>query len=368
MKDDSKRPFIVAFIPAHNEEQDIAVSICSLLAQNRKLDRIVVVSDNSTDRTAEIASQYPVTVIETRGNTHRKAGALNRAWHMFGQDADLFVCIDGDTELPPESAAEWEQEFLQNPALGGSSSQPVMRGNNFLQRMQRLEFTKSATMSLSRGWCRVVSGTGCAFRAEALKDAARVPGQEGPWSYASVVEDYHLTYRLREAGWQCHMSPTVWCWTGSMPNLISLWHQRIKWTAGICGDLLSFGINRLNRREWLQQAYQALCIMFWIVWYAVNGTEIATGKYHFIWQWWVPILIAMSVFEMIHVTRMRKRDWKDFVLAGLLIEIYTYAILCAAWSIVSWFKVLRARMGDLWAPQYRAEGMHAEEMKIGIGS
>ena len=46
---------IVAIIPAHNEGQSIQGTIASLLHQPHSPDRILVVSDNSTDNTVEIA-------------------------------------------------------------------------------------------------------------------------------------------------------------------------------------------------------------------------------------------------------------------------------------------------------------------------
>ena len=362
---------IVALVPAHNEQEDIGNTIQSLLDQTRKLDEIIIVSDNSTDWTVVIANLYGVTVIETEGNKHRKSGALNLGWHKYCQDADICVFADGDTILPPNAVADWEAEFAADDQLGGSSSQPIMTGYGYLPRLQRYEFAKSATMTLSRGWCRVVSGTGCAYRNAALREAANRPNQSGPWTYESVVEDYHLTYRTRQAGWKCHMSETVFCYTGSMKTLRSLWHQRIKWEAGTCADLLVFGCNRLNYREWLQRGFLFMNISFWLIWLALNGTEAAVSGGHFNWHWQI-LTVFLMVVEYIHIRRLRghdwARDWKDTLLAVLLVHMFTYNILAIAWGVASWYKVLSASLGDLWAPQYKAEGMHAEAMKIGIDS
>jgi biofilm PGA synthesis N-glycosyltransferase PgaC len=385
----SSRPRIVALIPAHDEEDGIGGAIESLLAQSRRPDEIIVISDNSTDRTVEIARRYPVTVLETRArmhpphsalaaagccwerNTHRKSGALNMGWRTC-QDADIIIGMDGDTVLPRFAVEHWEAEFRANPVLAGSSSQPVMAGDGYLPRMQRWEFTKSATQSLARGWCRVVSGTGCAFRNAALREVARSRGQEGPWTYESVVEDYHLTYQLRCLGWLCEMSRTVYCYTGSMTTLKALWHQRIKWTAGTVGDLLRFGCNRRNYREWFQQATMFVNLAFWVIWLSLNVTLAAAGTFRMLW-WWQVLTILFAGIEIFHVRRMRNHawrfDWKDMVLSALLIHLMVYSWLSMAWGLASWWKVLRAKMGDLWAPQYKAEGMAQEtEMKIGIGS
>src|SRR4051812_24353069 len=93
---------IVALVPAHNEEASIGGVIEALLAQDRPIDQIVVVSDNSTDATLAIAQSYPgVIAVETQGNGHKKSGALNFAWRSYARDGDLVLTLDADTLLPP---------------------------------------------------------------------------------------------------------------------------------------------------------------------------------------------------------------------------------------------------------------------------
>ena len=149
-----------------------------------------------------------------------------------------------------------------------------MTGNDLLSRIQRAEFAESATLSLRRGWCRVVSGTGCMYRNEALREVSLLPGYEdGPWTYRSVVEDYHLTYMLRKLGWLCVMSPDVYCLTGSMKTIRALWHQRIKWQSGTIGDLINLGCTRLNWREWSQQVFGLATIVFWLFWLTLSTSR-----------------------------------------------------------------------------------------------
>ena len=75
---------VVVVVPAHNEEESIARTIKALLSQTRQPDRIVVVADNCSDRTVQIARGFGrrVTVIETVGNRDRKVGALRTAWQQ----------------------------------------------------------------------------------------------------------------------------------------------------------------------------------------------------------------------------------------------------------------------------------------------
>ncbi len=50
---------ISVLVIAHNEETHIAECIDSILSQSQKPDEIVLVVHNSTDRTLEIAKNYP---------------------------------------------------------------------------------------------------------------------------------------------------------------------------------------------------------------------------------------------------------------------------------------------------------------------
>ena len=70
---------VTVLIPAHNEAACIADTIASLRAQSHQPARIVVVADNCTDDSVSIARAAGVDVIETVGNTKKKAGALNQA-------------------------------------------------------------------------------------------------------------------------------------------------------------------------------------------------------------------------------------------------------------------------------------------------
>ena len=92
-------------VPAHNESASIASTIESVLSQDRTPDELVVVCDNCTDDTAEIARRYPVRVVETVGNTERKAGALNQQLALLlpSLDAeDVVMVMDADSTISPD--------------------------------------------------------------------------------------------------------------------------------------------------------------------------------------------------------------------------------------------------------------------------
>lgn len=352
---------IVALIPAHNEAGSIDATVRALLAQERIPDKIVVIADNCTDDTFERANAYSlVTAIETVGNQHRKSGALNMAWHSECRDADLVVCLDGDTELPPHAMRDWESEFEDDPYLGGSSSKFTMLGTGLLVRLQRAEFAKWTDTGLRRRWTSVLAGTGCVIRNSALREIAYRSDREGPWTYASMVEDFELTYRIRQLGYHCHISPTVRAYTDAMRTVRSLWAQRMKWQVGTVEDLLSFGVTKLTYVDWRQQAAGLLAAAVRISWVLFTLVALLTGSLHMAWLW----LVAPAFFianDVKQALRIPHRDSRDVLLAALLLPQEFFAWLRAGWFIAAWCSVLTSRVTrrrkDRWAMQYVAEGV-----------
>lgn len=83
---------VAAIVPAYNEEQTIGPVIEALL-ECRRLEEIIVVSDGSDDRTAEVARSYPVKVLELEQNVG-KGGAMKAGANETNCEVLLFVDAD----------------------------------------------------------------------------------------------------------------------------------------------------------------------------------------------------------------------------------------------------------------------------------
>ena len=351
---------IVALIPAHNEAGSIGRTLEGLTQQTRVPDRIVVIANGCTDDTADVARGFDgVTVLDLPALPHRKSEALNYGWDRFGRDADMVICLDADTFLPDNAVADWWSELEADPTLGGSSSKFTMQGSGLLVRLQKAESSAWTDIGLRRGSTRVLSGTGCALRGSVLRDVAARDDREGPWSYHSATEDFELTYRIREAGWACRVSPTVRAYTDSMRTVRALWGQRMKWQVGTVDDLLTFGVNRLTLLDWWGQAMGLFTAFIRILAVVVlAGYLTMLGGLTFVW-WWFLLPLLIVALDVKRSMRIPHRDWRDVLIAASFFPNEMFMWLRTGWFLRSWFDVLLSRVTgrrrDRWAAQYKAE-------------
>ena len=90
---------------ATNEELILGETLRSLREQTRPPDRVLVIADNCTDTTVQVAREHGVDVVETVGNTEKKAGALNQQLQRLlpGTDErDVILVMDADSTISPE--------------------------------------------------------------------------------------------------------------------------------------------------------------------------------------------------------------------------------------------------------------------------
>jgi cellulose synthase/poly-beta-1,6-N-acetylglucosamine synthase-like glycosyltransferase len=159
---------VTVLVPAHNEEDMLPGALASLRAQTRQPERIFVVADNCTDRTVDLAREAGVHVVETVGNTDRKAGALNQALEsmlpVLG-DNDLVMVLDADTRLSEEFLAAAVRRFTDDRALmavgGLFRGEP---GHGLIGQLQRNEYVRyEREIHRRRGRVFVLTGTASVF-------------------------------------------------------------------------------------------------------------------------------------------------------------------------------------------------------------
>jgi cellulose synthase/poly-beta-1,6-N-acetylglucosamine synthase-like glycosyltransferase len=321
---------VTVLIPAHDEEATLPGTLDSLTRQSRRPDRIVVVADNCTDRTVELARAAGVEVFETVGNTDKKAGALNQILSRLLPDAqarDVYLVMDADTQLTVGFIAAAVAELEAAPTLAAVGGRFVgEEGFGLVGQLQRNEFIRySNQVGRRRGRVFVLTGTATMFRAEALLDVAAargilIPGTPGQvYDTLALTEDNELTLALKCLGATMISPDGCVDVTEVMPGWRALWIQRKRWQRGALENLSEYGWTPGTLRYWGQQ----VGIGYGIV--ALNAAVIFTllviffGGGLIVYSFW---LALGAIFAVERVASVWNGGWRArAVAAPLVIEI-----------------------------------------------
>lgn len=143
MQDSSQQnPRIVALVPAHNEEERIALTVGAILSEPL-FSECIVIDDASSDQTAQLATDAGARVIRLSRNVG-KGAALNKG-ATYCENADIVVLLDGDLG---SSAAQ--AHLLIEPILQGRADMSIARfprptekaGFGLVKNMARKEIAK----------------------------------------------------------------------------------------------------------------------------------------------------------------------------------------------------------------------------------
>jgi glycosyltransferase involved in cell wall biosynthesis len=183
------RPLVLLAIPCYNEE----IAIGSILIRASKYaDRIVVIDDGSTDRTAEIARDAGVEVIVHEKNEGKGAGIRDAFNYAKAIDADILVLIDGDGQHDPGEIPSLIEPIMRGEADMVNGSRFLAKGQNNVPKYRRVGQEVLTMATNAGGHCRVTDSqngfrafykntfdcfslhqNGMAIESEMLMDASR---------------------------------------------------------------------------------------------------------------------------------------------------------------------------------------------------
>jgi poly-beta-1,6-N-acetyl-D-glucosamine synthase len=324
---------VVVLVPAHDEAAAIDATVASLRRQTRPPERIIVVADNCTDDTEDLALLHGAEVMATVGNTARKAGALNQALrHVLPclRPWDFLLMMDADSQLDHDWIRCAVDALSRDRRLGGvCGTYTGEPGPGLLLQLQRNEFVRASRMIGRRSDLWVLSGTGTMFRASVLREVARqrghtLPGIPGEfYSSTSITEDYEITLALKTLGYRCLCAPGCTATTELMPTWQHLFRQRLRWQSGTLTALRRYGVTRATRAHWARQVffYGRYCsqLACWaiIAWSLMNHPGLTV-------QPWV-LGMTLAIYLERVVTAWRTGP-KGLVLAALLFPEWWYGI------------------------------------------
>ena len=323
-------------IPAHDEEAVIERTFDSLDAQTRAPDRVIVIADNCTDRTEEIARARGLEVIATVGNTEKKAGALNQALTRLlpGTDVhDVFLVMDADSTIVPDylevglGLLEADGDLMAVSGLFYGE-----QGGGLLGQCQRNEFARyQRFLSRSRGRTFVITGTASLFRAcayQAVVDARGrlIPGPPGEvYDTLALTEDNELTIALKTLGARLISPVECRVVTEVMPTLKALHRQRLRWHRGAMENIGAYGFTRATAIYWAQQlglGYGVIALQSYFL--LLTVTLLAADVFTISWFWFV----VGVIFVVERVVTAWGEGWPGrLVAAPIFIELGYVVVL-----------------------------------------
>ena len=119
---------IYIVIPAHNEQDSIALTLDSLVHQIQLPKRVVVVNDNSTDDTEETVQvyteKYPwISLVNSKSSNEHLPGskiinAFYKGFEILDNNYDIICKFDADLIFPNNYLEKISHHFKINPKLG----------------------------------------------------------------------------------------------------------------------------------------------------------------------------------------------------------------------------------------------------------
>ncbi|MEM4563086.1 MAG: glycosyltransferase family A protein [Thermofilum sp.] len=132
---------------AHNEERYIRQALESVFRQTVKPEKVIVVLDRCTDRTGEIAREFPVEIIEKREKKWSNSYAENLEIARKHVSSEFYAIVDADVVLEPNYFEALLSEIRDKDACIGG--RVVTKSGTLLGRLLAV-WEKTYALSFSR--------------------------------------------------------------------------------------------------------------------------------------------------------------------------------------------------------------------------
>jgi len=333
---------VTVLIPAHNEAKTIRQTIKSVFNQSTKPNKVIVICDNCTDSTEYIAEMMRIKfkrleVFVTKGNTHKKAGALNQVLKNFDVLDEFILVMDADTILDQDVLKEGMRYFSKNQKLGAVCSKAgVMEcdKNSFLYKkfiwnLQKLEYSMFDThrietfnrIKVCHGMCTLYKKEGLIFTEQYHKEKF---GLSQVYLESNLVEDYELTLCIKHK-YEVTSNLNMLAWTDVPLSLKELWIQRNRWFRGGVDCMLMHGYNNVTKPEILGHLLFFVIVSLQITLIIMSIFYINKYGFHMGLDW---IFISLIILGYCDTLYRLKYVWNlkvtDVIIRILLLPEFVY--------------------------------------------
>lgn len=232
------RPRLGVLVPAHNEQAVLRSTLESIRSQLAPQDRLLVIADNCTDSTANIAADSGAEVVERTDPVQRGKGfALQCGLACFAADPPaVVVVIDADCQLMPGclDALARQVAATSRPAQACylMTPPPVPRAVDVVSSLAILVKNRIRPLGMSKmGLPCLITGSGSAFPWQSL--------QVRSFSGGNIVEDMQFAVDLALAGYAPRYCDESVVLAGLPDRPSAFLSQRRRWEHGHLQTLFS---------------------------------------------------------------------------------------------------------------------------------
>lgn len=238
LTDLSTFPTVSILIPAHNEEVVIEQTLQSMVRLNYPKEKleVIVINDNSSDRTGEILERYKkdypfIHAIHTKPpyGGKGKSAALNRGLNY--STGEIIVVYDADNTPEPDAVKLLALGLLKDQKAGAvvGKFRVVNAKQNILTRLINMETLTFQWLAQAGRWfwfkMTTIPGTNFAIRRSILEEL-------GGWDEKALSEDTELSIRVYNLGYHIRFFPAAITWEQEPETLRVWWRQRTRWARG----------------------------------------------------------------------------------------------------------------------------------------
>lgn len=208
---------ISAIIICHNYGQYLEANLKSILNQTRVPDEIIVVDDNSSDQTSQVASKYAKHKISyLRCNFNNPFES--RKFGIKRSTGDIICCIDADDTISPAYIECALKKFATDPQIGIVYSDCELVG----AETGLISFPTECTSTLLENENYIHSG------ALFLRDAACLSGILDRRVPVDAVEDWFFWRCILDVGYRAVKQDAIYYYTKHKGSRSSTLKTRIK--------------------------------------------------------------------------------------------------------------------------------------------
>jgi glycosyltransferase involved in cell wall biosynthesis len=185
-------------IKALNEEKNICAAVETALAAVAEVGGEVILADsNSTDRTVELASRYPIRIVQLVHARERCCGVGPQLGYQHSRGEYIYI-MDGDMKMLRGFLPQALVFLAQHPEAGGVGGRLVELNDHSMEYRERA--ARNAA-HLAPGEVDRLDGGGL-YRRRAIDESGYLSDRN-----LHAYEEFDLAARLRALGWKLWRIP-----------------------------------------------------------------------------------------------------------------------------------------------------------------